>query len=565
MNGGAAVLTLLLAYVLTIHVYAELRCSDSSDKCVASQSADSAPAKPSSMLQVSMGRAAASKAASVDDRKDPNLVAEHSIDTVATTLNSTASDLFEKLRQNCEKTYPQYGRIPDTDPSEGSVSIDFEFETRATLKLTPEIALERGGITRKMLKKSSNASSTEQGAAFQGLHWPKVSKWFKVGLDGSGFVGSLHQWRQSMAAVVELESVVMSPSDAINSNFTKDITRFLERIVEERNKSGNVFSLPFPGSKGIHISARGLIGPTKNCTGCNIQWTVGLSLRHVSSLLRLSPHKPWQDAVARADTRCSEKQTVCRPEYHALITLAAVTLQKVRHCGCGHPKRYSRAWLVRTHFGDLAMWVKSLLGEHEFASIAEDIMFVGDFKGDDKLLPKGIIDYLRFPEMAELSGMVTPRLQNSSEPDNQDIPSDYDGLLITAKKVLDNRRVVRERLQRRPCQLHNSSSLVTSDITVKDWLDGMLAGKDLTSDHDSELSKVSFSHLVWKSMGSWRMKPGIDRVYLECRRTYNCLSDITPQTGPAGLMQLIARRMQDFEDQMKSSPPPTDVVQVSSI
>jgi hypothetical protein len=211
------------------------------------------------------------------------------------------------------------------------------------------------------------------------------------------------------------------------------------------------------------------------------------------------------------------------------------------------------------------MWVRSLLGEHEFASIAEDIMFVGDFKGDDKLLPKGIIDYLRFPEIAELSGMVTPRLQNSSEPDNQDIPSDYDGLLITAKKVLDNRRVVRERLQRRPCQLHNSSSLVTSDITVKDWLDGMLAGKDLTSDHDSELSKVSFSHLVWKSMGSWRMKPGIDRVYLECRRTYNCLSDITPQTGPSGLMQLVARRMQDFEVQMKSSPPPTDVVQVSSI
>merc|ERR1719440_2463746 len=134
------------------------------------------------------------------------------------------------------------------------------------------------------------------------------------------------------------------------------------------------------------------------------------------------------------------------------------------------------------------------------------------------------------------------------------MPTDIPGVLQLSKHLLHNRKLVGERLMQRPCHLHNRSDAASFAVTVNDWLDGLLVGKDLMSDHDSMLSKSNFSHLLWKSMGHWRMKPGSSKVYLECRHTKRCLPDIVPPKlfeGPRGLIQMVAHKMKSIEVEQK--------------
>lgn len=498
------------------------------------------PLQQASMLQVSADRGARKKALhnelelvnehSHENNREPPIV-ELTSSTPASHLNTTALELFEQLRQNTEKTYTQYGRIP-TLIYPDSVSIDFEFETRAHVKLTPELLLSRGGIA------NYQTSNSVQGDE-EGLVWPNVSKWFSVGMDGSGLTNANGEWRQTLTGVIELESVVMAPKEVIAGNFSRDVHSFLSRLRLHQQTDGDGFPMPFEGSKGIRISLgdswlRTIRDPDKPCSFCSVQWTVGLPLQHTAKLLRMSGDSHWKEILTGADSLCSQKEKGCQPEYHALLSLAALVLRKLRGCRCGHPKRCMKTWLIRTHFGDLAMFVMAKLGQHELESLPMDVMKVGKLHGKDPVLPNGVMDYLRLPEMAELGGMVFPRnpsLHESGKQMEQDIPTDIDGLLRLSKRLMQNHSLVDKRLMNRGCHLHNSSSLRSSGFTVQDWLNGLLLGKDLMSDHDSDLSKSSFSHLVWKSMGSWRMKPGSGRVYLECRRTQNCLPGIMPQSG----------------------------------
>ena len=66
-------------------------------------------------------------------------------------------------------------------------------------------------------------------------------------------------------------------------------------------------------------------------------------------------------------------------------------------------------------------------------------------------------------------------------------------------------------------------------FTGRDWIRAALDGKDLMSDFDSPISKNAWSGLVWRSMGSWRMRPEAPgHVHLECRRIQHCLPDLAP-------------------------------------
>merc|ERR1719310_1376493 len=132
------------------------------------------------------------------------------------------------------------------------------------------------------------------------------------------------------------------------------------------------------------------------------------------------------------------------------------------------------------------------------------------------------------------------------------MPTDVDGLLKLSANMLQHTGFINKRLRNRGCGLHSRTSVSGSDFTVKKWLQGLQQGKDLMSDHDSPLSKSSFSHLIWKSMGSWRMKPGSDRVYMECRKTGLCLAS-GDEAGPAALIQMVGRRMRQFELEMGKS------------
>lgn len=487
-------------------------------------------------------------------------------------LNSTAFDLFEKLRRDFEKSYAPYGRIPTEDPPANALTLDFEFETDAYLKLTPEILLQRGLIDTDRQSRSSKKSSMLLDVfSARGLAWPTVSKWFTVGLDGSGRKNANGEWRQTLRAVVELESSLMSPKEVIEGSMPQDIQDFLEDLHAEKRRQGEIFRMPFEGSSGLRIDTTHLVKPRRPCSRCFVHWTAGLSLEHVPNLLRNGTDPIWQQVVASVDSLCSKKvfQGVagCPPEYHAFLTLAVATLRKVQGSGCGHPKRGMKGWLVRTHFGDLAFHLRDKFGMELFESIPGDILAVGSWTGDESVLPDGIIDYLRLPEFAEVAGLVSPRSSVDipaeigadrwhTEPEAQDIPTAISGLLELSDMMRLNSGAVNQRLKARSCHLHNGDKDDPNprSLTVQKWLDGLQDGKDLMSDHDSELSKSSFSHLVWKSMGSWRMKPGSDRIYLECRRTKLCLQNIKSRKddpGPGGLMRIVGERMLEFEKDMK--------------
>lgn len=533
----------------------------------------------------------AAAAVGVKRRMPSRFTPRRSRGSIANGLNSSAVELFERSRRSYESTYGYYGRAPAT-VEDDALTLDFEIETCAAVELTPELLLQRAGVDIDIAAKSSKRtpliqdreSSTRKNGASDtestGLVWPKVSKWFTVGIDGTGrFINqrkgqhmslasrSTGTYRQDLSGQLELESQLMRPKDVIKSNFTAELQSVMDRLSDakssrdllNRQNANNTswqkqawYTLPFEkeGAKGINI--RGGTSSTAPCTKCHVQWTPGLPLRHVPTLLRMSDNAQLHNILGRTDALCAHR---CSPDYRAFVSLAAMAVVSARmNTECGHPKRYMVPFLVRTHFGDLAMMIKEKYGAKALEHMAADVMHVGQLEPDMAILPNDTIDYLKLPEMAELSGMVYPRnplLRPARSVTEEDMPTDSAGLLALAEKMIRNQRLIATRLHARACRLHSRSNIDATKFKVKDWLDGLQHGKDLMSDHDSPLSQSSFSHMVWKSMGSWRMNPGSDRVYLECRDTTYCLANTAPQPGAAALIRYIGFRMRDLEKFIK--------------
>merc|ERR1719507_1578154 len=102
-------------------------------------------------------------------------------------------------------------------------------------------------------------------------------------------------------------------------------------------------------------------------------------------------------------------------------------------------------------------------------------------------------------------------------------------------------------LQQGDAQGANSSSAPRRTVTAKDWLLGMLQGKDIMADSDSPITKRGLSGLVWKSMGAWRMQQD-GRVYLECRRSSLCIArEGWNNDALESEIARVARWMQRFE------------------
>merc|ERR1719238_513717 len=131
-----------------------------------------------------------------------------------------------------------------------------------------------------------------------------------------------------------------------------------------KNRMGTWYRLPFPGSKGLKIF--GSQNPRKPCNTCHVQWTAGVPFQHVSELLKLNGDKRLKEIIHRTDALCSKRKHGCRPEYNALITLASWVIRAARDCsGCSPPKRCMAPWLLRTHFGDMAMYLKDKYGKKD--------------------------------------------------------------------------------------------------------------------------------------------------------------------------------------------------------
>merc|ERR1719436_2046965 len=62
-------------------------------------------------------------------------------------INTSALSIFEQARSSFEQKYDYYGRsVHDVTWPPHSVSLDFEVETLAPVRLSPEVFLQRGGV-----------------------------------------------------------------------------------------------------------------------------------------------------------------------------------------------------------------------------------------------------------------------------------------------------------------------------------------------------------------------------------------------------------------------------------
>lgn len=203
------------------------------------------------------------------------------------------------------------------------------------------------------------------------------------------------------------------------------------------------------------------------------------------------------------------------------------------------------------------MYVNKTVGPEALSHLQDDVLEAALTEIDSPVMPHGLVDYLRFPELAEFGGLVYPRgretlkyLKGSNE--TVDMPTTPEGLLHLSERLVRHQDRVNDHLAHRNCGIYGAGNVQVSTFRTRDWLHGLFEGKDLMSDYDSPLSKSSFSHLLWKSMGSWRMKPGSNRVYLECRHADECLKFADAARGPVDLISRIAVRMQRFEESIKS-------------
>jgi len=55
------------------------------------------------------------------------------------------------------------------------------------------------------------------------------------------------------------------------------------------------------------------------------------------------------------------------------------------------------------------MLLKDRFGSSSLQHMPADVLEAAQTQKNDKVLPHGVVDYLRFPEIAEMSGFVFPR------------------------------------------------------------------------------------------------------------------------------------------------------------
>lgn len=350
---------------------------------------------------------------------------------------------------------------------------------------------------------------------------------------------------QELRAGLELQSATMRPRVVLESGFLEDLKQFLAGIASEKEQT--LF-----GRRWLTINRRSSAKAEAACGDCHVQFTVGLTLERVPELL--SQTSQLQGAMKRIAEVCDKRAAEgsdCTNNYRGLIALAASVLISTQHCHvCTQPKRCIDPWLVRTHFGDTLRWVRAGMGDLSLEGLAQDVQEVTQMNLSSPLFPFGVQDYLRLPEMAEIAGLVHGRA-SPVEPEEvvpRALPLTPEGWIKLGKEMIQSRDRVDRALKKRSCHIHGRVNWSDTRFTGLQWLEEMVSGRDVMSDADSPISKRSFSHLVWKSMGSWRMA-GDGRVYVECRSPTSCFAGLGNFTGPSDLMRGVAARMATFEQQ----------------
>ncbi|CAJ1398391.1 unnamed protein product, partial [Effrenium voratum] len=276
----------------------------------------------------------------------------------------------ERFQRLYRQYYAHYRKgIPRSMPGLAAreIPLQFEFEVSKrmyVMNMTPESLLARGGIT---------SEDIDLGPVFE-----SGSKWWYIEADG---LGSKHH--QILQGLPEANSVVVRPRTVLESSLPGDLVAYFHKL-----------QVPASAHK------------------TSFQFTVGVSAQQLPQLLRVAP--PIRHLTTKVAALCRRRQPACSPQYEATVLLAAMILDRAHSCdACGFPKRWQTPWLVRTHMGDLAQ----TLALHERHNLTGDVLHVWHGDPDATLYPKGIMDYLHFPEMAEMGGLVNGRLAETEAPE----------------------------------------------------------------------------------------------------------------------------------------------------
>eukprot|EP00434_Breviolum_minutum_P008626 symbB.v1.2.007606.t2/scaffold467.1/size200107/1 len=269
-----------------------------------------------------------------------------------------SQDAFQQLYRRYFAHYKKGAVRSIPGLSAHEIPIQYEFEVPNNmyrLKMTPELLLMRGGINNPHF-------ASAIGHVFQ-----SDSPWWHIEMDG---LGSKHH--QVLEGLPEANSVVVRPQTVLNSTLPHDLVKYLEK-------------LQVPPSR--HKSS--------------FQFTLGVPMTQVSALLKRMPS--MQQRHHATTSFCRNRSPSCSKQYEGILLLCQMVLERASKCSaCGFPKRCQSPWLLRTHIGDL---VKTL-PEVEREKLEEEVLELFSKGRDVQLYPKGIMDYLHFPEMAEMSGMA---------------------------------------------------------------------------------------------------------------------------------------------------------------
>merc|ERR1719498_1073940 len=135
--------------------------------------------------------------------------------------------------------------------------------------------------------------------------------------------------------------------------------------------------------------------------------------------------------------------------------------------------------------------VRAKDGKEALKYLHSDVLdAAGKISGEDAAIPKGLKDYIRFPEMAELAGFVVGRdpMLTDALGATKDMPTDAAGLLDLSESMLRDEATVNKHLMERGCGIHGKNDEAANSFTANTWLTEMMNGKDIMSDTDSPVS-----------------------------------------------------------------------------
>lgn len=437
-----------------------------------------------------------------------------------------------------EATFNRWGR-PPSSPSRSTISLDFEVEMGTVLDMTPDLLLMRSGI---------HLGSSCSGQLPQFPNKSSNGDW-SVGIDGVETKG-----RQQLQGRLEATTRPMRPGEILKSPMLNELDQFFHTMIPR--PKGKQHPL-VPGSKDLYYHKSHHM-EKRHCTRCHLQYTIGIDLRKIPQLLERSD--PHAAALSRIRTGvhdlCASRQGGCNEDYVGLLTLVSWVLAKGHHCSpCWTPKLCMIPWLVRTHFGDMARFVAEEHGEQILATFPEDVLEITNLSGESPAFPGPYREYLQFKEFAELGG---PNMVQGSIEEMVKTKAGLCGL-ATAMVEPSTRQKIDDTLLTRECGFKDMSfersMKIQNSFTARQWLEGITKGHDLLSDVDSSSSARASSHLVWKSMGAWRMSPktrGI--VYVECRIAYRCLQTTHSAMGSIDMILKVTKEMEMLEHKWFSPP-----------